>query len=85
MATAPKMSISGELIAARRHRAQVRAEQPAAPPCGSAYLPRSMLKAFTMRLPVIVSCRMFWMSASLSCPRAGGVAHPAPNLAAPNK
>ena len=28
-----------------------------------------MLKAFTMRLPVMVSCRMFWMSASLSWPR----------------
>ena len=28
-----------------------------------------MLKALTMRLPVMVSCRMFWISASLSCPR----------------
>ena len=28
----------------------------------------SVLKAFTMRLPVTVSCRMFWISASLSCP-----------------
>jgi hypothetical protein len=28
----------------------------------------SVLKAFTMRLPVTVSCRMFWISASLSWP-----------------
>src|SRR5271155_5246201 len=28
----------------------------------------SLLKAFTMRLPVMVSCRIFWISASLSCP-----------------
>ena len=27
-----------------------------------------MPNALTMRLPVMVSCRMFWISASLSCP-----------------
>ena len=30
---------------------------------------RSMLNAFTMRLPVTVSCNRFWISASLSWPR----------------
>ena len=41
----------------------------------------SIPKAFTMPLPVIVSCTMFWISASLSCPRRVVVrtlsAHPA--------
>ncbi len=69
MATAPIESMSGELIAwARTERRLARKRRRAA------FLKRSvshssMLKALTMRFPVTVSWRMFWISASLSWPR----------------
>ena len=47
-------------------RAQVGFEQARAASRKRPRLPGSMQKAFTMRTPVMVSCRMFWISASLS-------------------
>ena len=63
---APKMSIIGELMAAAPHRAQVGLEQTAGGLAEAAGLPGFHAEAFTMRTPVMVSCRMFWISASLS-------------------
>ena len=69
MAIAPKISISGELIAAAATERRLARNSRCAAWRKRAISQDSMLKAFTMRLPVMVSCRMFWMSASLSWPR----------------
>ena len=62
------MSIIGELMAAalteRRLARNSRLAASRKRPVSQA----SMENAFTMRTPVMVSCRMFWISASLSCP-----------------
>ena len=68
MAIAPIVSISGELMDWMRTLRRLARNSRRA-----AFLKRrishsSVLNAFTMRLPVTVSCRMFWISASLSCP-----------------
>ena len=68
MAMAPMVSINGELMDWMRTLRRLARKRRVA-----AFLKRrishsSVLKAFTMRLPVTVSCRMFWISASLSWP-----------------
>ena len=68
MAIAPKISISGELIATAATERKLARNSRCAASRKRAISQLSMLKALTMRLPVIVSCRMFWISASLSCP-----------------
>ena len=69
MATAPMKSISGEVIACARTERRFARNSRLAAWRKRTSSQNSMLKAFTMRLPVIVSCRMFWISASLSWPR----------------
>ena len=68
MAIAPKISISGELIAAAATERKFARNRRCAALRKRATSHDSMPKAFTMRLPVMVSCRMFCTSASWSCP-----------------
>ena len=69
IAMAPMVSIERRADGLDAHAAQVGAEAGGR----AAFLKRrisqsSVLNALTMRLPVTVSCRMFWISASLSWP-----------------
>ncbi len=69
MATAPRASISGEEMdcTATERILAVRRRSPAR---RKRFISQcSIPKALTMPLPMIVSCTMFWISASLSWPR----------------
>src|SRR5207248_4588372 len=66
MAMAPKISISGELSACASTTRRLARNSRLAAAAKRAFSHPSMPKAFTMRLPVMVSCKMFWISASLS-------------------
>ena len=68
MATAPMVSMSGELMAWARTERRLASNSRRAACLNRIISQNSMLKALTMRFPVMVSCRMFWISASLSCP-----------------
>ena len=68
IAIAPKMSIKGELMAAAATERRLARNRRCAAFRNRATSQDSIPKAFTMRLPVIVSCKMFWTSASWSCP-----------------
>ena len=59
MATAPIKSISGEVIAWARTERRLARNSRRAAWRKRTISQNSMLNAFTMRLPVIVSCRMF--------------------------
>ena len=68
IATEPMISISGELTAAAATERRLARKNLCA---AFRYRPAShdsIPKAFTIRLPVMVSWRMFWTSPSLSCP-----------------
>ena len=58
-ATAPRKSISGELIACTRTDRRFARNRVLAALRNRPISHDSMLNAFTIRLPVIVSCRMF--------------------------
>ena len=68
MAIEPRISISGELMAnaATSRRFARNSRRAAARKRATSQF--SMPNALTIRFPVMVSCRMFWISASLSCP-----------------
>ena len=81
MATAPMVSMSGELMDWMRTLRRLARKRRLA-----AFLKRrishnSVLKAFTMRLPVTVSCRMFWIFGQLVLAGAGAGADFAADLA----
>ena len=59
MATAPMKSISGEVIACARTERRLARKSLRAAWRKRSISQNSMLKALTMRLPVMVSCRMF--------------------------
>src|ERR1022692_3424532 len=58
----PKISISGELIAVAATERKFARNRRRAAPRKREISHFSLLKAFTMRLPVMASCRMFWIS-----------------------
>ncbi len=68
MATAPMVSMSGELMACARTERRLASNSRRAACLNRIISQSSILKALTMRFPVMVSCRMFWISASLSWP-----------------
>ena len=68
MATAPMKSMRGELMAWARTELRLARKRRRAAWRKRSSSQNSMLKALTMRLPVMVSWRMFWISASLSWP-----------------
>ena len=67
--TDPNASISGLLIAATLIDFRFARSSLCAARRNRFASHSSIPNAFTMLLPVMVSCRMFWISASLSCPR----------------
>ena len=85
MATAPSKSISGELIGLAGTERRLARNSARGRALKRMVSHSSMLKALTMRLPVIVSCRMFWISASLSWPRRVVVRTWRPILREPNR
>ena len=66
---APNVSISGELMAAAATERRLARKSRCAAVRKRATSHDSMPKALTMRLPVMVSCRMFCTSAIWSWPR----------------
>ena len=79
IAIAPKMSIIGELIAAALTERRFARNSRLAASRKRFVSHASMENAFTMRTPVMVSCRMFWISASLSWPLRVVLAYPLPD------